>query len=140
MRSAILALVLTVGLLAAPRASADPVSTPAPSSPEGQAILAPALADLNNQLQKPANLDGTLLRTSQGWAFVQGQIKGPDGQWIDYSGTPFAIGNHSKKYLALVRDSGQSWQLVTSKVGPSDVAWANWSQEYGAPAEIFPPS
>jgi hypothetical protein len=140
MRSAILALVLMVGLLAAPRASADPVSTPAPSSPEGQAILAPALADLNNQLQKPANLDGTMLRTSQGWAFVQGQIKGPDGQWIDYSGTPFAIGNHSKKYLALVRASGQGWQLVTSKVGPTDVAWANWSQEYGAPAEIFPPS
>jgi hypothetical protein len=139
MRSAILALMLMVGLLAAPITSADPVSTPEPSSPEGQAILVPALADLTTQLGKPAKLDVTMLNTSQGWAFVKGQIKGPDDQWIDYSGTPFANGNHSKNYYALLRGSGQSWQLTTSVVGPSDPAWMSWSQQYGAPAGIFPP-
>ena len=140
MRSAILALVLMVGLLAYEGGFGRSGQHSEPSSPEGQAILAPALADLNNQLQKPANLDGIMLRTSQGWGLSRVRSRGRDGQRIDYSARRSLTGNHSKKYLALVRGNYQSWQLVTSKVGPSDVAWANWSQEYGAPAEIFPPS
>ncbi|PQM46987.1 hypothetical protein [Mycobacterium talmoniae] len=134
----LVALLLCVGVGTAGWASADPVTSPDPTSTDGQAILKPALADLTTQLGKPAKLDVKTLNVSQGWAYVNGFIKAPDGQWIDYTGTPFEVGSHSKRYVALLRDGGQGWSLVTSRVGPSDVAWANWGEEYGAPAGVVP--
>jgi hypothetical protein len=141
-----MALLITfAGVLTASCSSEKPASTPTPAPAttapaDHQAILAPALADLTAQLGKPAKLNVVSLKTSKGFAFVYANIVDQDGRPIDYVGTPFAEaaanGGMSKKYVALLRDD-RGWKLVTSRVGPTDVAWQNWAAEYSAPPEIF---
>lgn len=142
MRIGFLALLVWLGMLAAPVAVADPGAMPVdPSSAEGAAVLAPALADVTAQLGKPVRLEVRSLKAAEGWAFLWSAIQGPDGSPVDYSGTPFAEasanGVLSKKYVALLRQDDQGWTLVDRRVGPSDIAWAGWGAQYAAPAAIF---
>ncbi|MUM19732.1 hypothetical protein FZI91_05270 [Mycobacterium sp. CBMA271] len=142
MRIGFLALLVWVGMLAAPLAVADPGATSVdPASSEGIAVLAPAIADVTVQLGKPARLDVRSLKAAEGWAFVWSAMQEPDGSPIDYTGTPFAgaaaNGGMSKKYVALMHQDGQGWVLVDKRVGPSDIAWAGWGEQYGAPSAIF---
>lgn len=142
MRSGFLVLLVWAGLLVAPLAAADPGATAVdPASPEATTILAPALADVTAQLGKPVRLDVRSLKAADGWAFLWSAMQEPDGNPIDYTGTPFAEaaanGGKSKKYVALLHQDEQGWTLVDKRIGPSDVAWAGWSAQYGAPAAIF---
>ncbi|WP_078308086.1 MULTISPECIES: hypothetical protein [unclassified Mycobacterium] len=142
MRIGFLVLLVCVALLAPPLATADPGATPVdPASPEAASILAPALADVTAQLGKPVRLDVRSLKSADGWVFLWSAMQEPDGGPIDYAGTPFAEasanGILSKKYIALLHQGEQGWALVDKRVGPSDVAWAGWGAQYGAPAAIF---
>lgn len=142
MRIGFLALMVWVGLVMAPLATADPGATSVdPTSPEAAAILAPALADVTAQLGKPVRLDIRSLKSAEGWVFLWSAMQEPDGGPVDYTGTPFAEasanGVLSKKYVALLHQDEQGWALVDKRVGPSDVAWAGWGAQYGAPAAIF---
>ncbi|WP_078290349.1 hypothetical protein [Mycobacterium sp. D16R24] len=142
MRIAFLVLLVCAGLLTAPLAAADPGATPVdPTSPEAAVILAPALADVTAQLGKPVRLDVRSLKSADGWVFLWSAMQEPDGSPIDYTGTPFAEasahGVLSKKYVALLHQDEQGWALVDKRVGPSDIAWAGWGAQYGAPAAIF---
>ncbi len=140
MRCFLLPLILGASLMTATSAQETP-RTPATTSPEAQAILKPALADLANALGKPAQLDVQSLRVSGEWAFLYGDIQTPGGQPIDYKDTPFAeaaeAGMKSRSYAALLRGHATAWTLVQSVVGPTDVAWGPWAAEYGAPEAIF---
>jgi hypothetical protein len=131
------AIVLCAALATAPWASADPVS----AVPDGPAIAAAAVADVTEQLGKPAKLSVSTLNESQGWAFVWAKITDPSGRPISYDGTPFADaaaeGGKSKSYAGLFHSDGGSWKPATSSVGPTDVAWTSWSSQYSAPASIF---
>lgn len=142
MRIGFLALLVWLGMLVAPVAAADPGATPVdPSSAEGAAVMAPAIADVTAQLGKPVRLDVRSLKAAEGWAFLWSAIQAPDGSPVDYTGTPFAEaaanGLLSKKYVALLHQDDQGWTLVDKRVGPSDIAWAGWGAQYGAPAAIF---
>lgn len=140
MRIGFLALLVSIGLLAAPLAAADPVMLD-PTSPEGYAIVAPAIADASAQLGKPVRLDIRSLKAADGWAFIWSAMQDPDGSPVDYAGTPFAEaaanGGMSKKYVALLHQGEQGWTIVDKRVGSSDIAWAGWSEQYAAPAAIF---
>lgn len=104
------------------------------SSPDAAAILAASTADVNRQLGKPASLDPKGLNTASDWAFLNARILGANGDWIDYTGTPFAEGSHSKNYYALARrGSDTTWTLVDTQVGPSDAADEGWPGRYGSP-------
>jgi len=140
----LLAMILVFGALTAGPAAADPCqwdpakSQPVdPASPDAAAILAPAVADVTTQLGKPAKLGTATVAESGQWAFVSAPILGGDGQPIDYKGTPFAEaaenGGKSKKYLALLRQAGQGWNVVTGAVGPTDAAYEGWPQKFGSP-------
>ena len=139
--SILCAAVLTASCSSAdkPASSSTPAASTSSAAADGQ-ILNAATADLTAQLTKPGKLDAVRMKTAQGWAFLDGAIKAPDGQWIDYAGTPFAEaaanGGKSKRYVALLHDDG-GWKVVDSRVGPTDVAWQDWSTKYSAPPEIF---
>lgn len=140
MRTGFLSLILSASLMTAIQAQEAP-RTPATNSPERQAILKSSLAEVVRALGKPAQLDVASLRVSGEWAFLYAAIQTPGGQPIDYKDTPFAeeaeAGMKSRKYAALLRGRASEWQLVASALGPTDVAWAPWASEYGAPAAIF---
>lgn len=81
------------------------------------------------------------VRTSGDWAFVLAELQGADGRPIDYHGTPKAqqaeAGFLSKDYVALLRRQDGKWRVVKDAIGPTDVVWEGWSQEFGAPADLF---
>lgn len=140
MRISLIPVILSASLMTASPAQEAP-HTPATASPEYQAILKPALSALVSELGKPARLDVKSLRVVGEWSFLYAAMQSPGGQPIDYHGTPFAeaaeAGMKSRTYVALLRGRSESWSLVASAVGPTDVAWADWSTQYAAPAAIF---
>lgn len=112
-----------------------------PGSPAGEAIVAPAVAALTAELGKPATLAVETINVSGPWAFVYGGIRGADGQQFDFRGTPLAEGAAegfvSRTYAALLNQHGGEWTVSEQAVGPTDVAWQNWPQRYGAPASLI---
>lgn len=111
-----------------------------PDSPAGQAIAAPAVAALKTELGKPATLAVEAINVSGPWAFVYGGIRGADGGQFDFRGTPLAEGAAegfvSRTYAALLNHRGGQWTVTEQAVGPTDVAWQDWPQRYGAPASL----
>lgn len=140
MRIGLIPLILSASLMTSTPAQEAP-RTPPTTSSEARAILQPALVKLAAELGKPAHLDVKSLRVSGEWAFVYAAIQSPGGQPIDYQGTPFAeaaeAGMKSRTYAALLRGRGENWSLTAQAVGPTDMAWASWAAEYGAPPAIF---
>ncbi len=49
------------------------------------------------------------------------------------------MGLKSNRYVALFARKGGQWTIVVDRIGPTDVAWIGWQEQFGAPAEIFPP-
>lgn len=134
------AIVASVSVIAASCAVADP----APDSSEAQAILRPALAAIAADLGKPAKLDVKSLRTSGDWAYISAKLQEPNGQPINYQGTKYAEaaenGGASHSYDGLLRRGGDGqWNVVANVVGATDVPSVGWSQQYGAPTDLFSP-
>lgn len=138
-----------VGLMGAGCASADPSAAGdrqlhdvSANSPEGEAILKVASADVDGQLHKTAVLAVQKFKADSGWAFLSAQLKGHDGSPIDYAGTPLAEaaanGGASKRYVGLFRtNQGGGWDLVASSVGATAPVWTEWAQKYSAPSDLF---
>lgn len=138
----VVVVLLTVSLsilIGAARAGADPGVDP--GSPTGAAIVAPAVAALTAELGKPATLAVEAINVSGPWAFVYGGIRGTDGRQFDFRGTPLADGAAegfvSRTYAALLNQHGGEWTVSEQAVGPTDVAWQDWPQRYGAPASLI---
>lgn len=112
-----------------------------PGSPAGEAVVAPAVAALQAELGKPATLAVQAINISGPWAFVYAGIRGADGQTFDFRGTALAEaaaeGFVSRTYAALLNRRGDQWSVTTQAVGPTDVAWQDWPQQYGAPASLI---
>ena len=109
--------------------------------PESTNPLAVGVSVLTEGLGKLAKLALKGLHVSDDWAFIYGDIKEPNGQPIDYAGTRFAEaaanGGKSRRYAVLLEKVDGKWALVDSAIGPTGLAWQDWSSRYGAPSEIF---
>lgn len=120
------------------------VSTPRsikPDESDYQAILALARGAVEHALDKPAALDVRQLQALDGFAFLRAQMTSPGGAPLDFGDTPLAdsaaAGGVSRSYVALLRRDSGAWRIVADRVGPTDVAWETWSEDYGAPAALF---
>jgi hypothetical protein len=116
-----------------------PASSPMAAPP---ALVAAAQGAAAAELQRPLRLAVQTARTSGAWGFVLGTLQAPDGTAFDYRGTVFEEaareGYLSRLYAVLLRRSERgAWQVVTSRVGPTDPAWAGWAARYQAPAVLF---
>jgi hypothetical protein len=88
-----------------------------------------------------------VLRVQGDWAFADVSPRTPAGAPIDFARTRHAerlregMLDGDTIYALLRRKAGR-WSVVTFVVGPTDVAWSGWSEEYGAPERLFrlPPS
>ncbi|UVO50012.1 hypothetical protein M0208_05570 [Sphingomonas sp. SUN019] len=105
------------------------------------AILDRAREPVAAALGKPVLFRVRKLGLSGDWAFLHADMEERDGVPIDYTGTPraddAAHGVVSRTYAALLHRSGTEWRVVAHAIGPTDVAWADWSTRYGAPPAIF---
>lgn len=135
----LLLLMWSFGVLGAMAAQADPAAVD-PGSPQGTSILQPAVDAAVAALGKSARLEVRHLAVSGDWAFVDATLLDLDGGPFDYTGTPEeeAAANHAKssRYAALLRNGGAGWALVDQAIGPTDVAWLRWPQQYGVPQSL----
>jgi hypothetical protein len=112
------------------------------NKPEQHAVVDAAQAHATQELGKPVKLAIKKFSTEQQWAFVHATMLDPNGQAFSYAGTSYAAdaeaGIKSTSYAALLQktDDG-TWRIVAERIGPTDMAWADWSKEYGAPATLF---
>lgn len=118
--------------------------TPQPGSPERAAILDAARAPAQKELGKPVQFVVKQVNVLNHWAFLYATMQGPGGRPISYADTPFAQaaehGGKSDDYLALLQLQDGKWQVRADSIGPTDVAWAAWPEQYGAPQALFGPT
>lgn len=92
-------------------------------------------------LGKPVLLKVDQLRVSGDWAFLRAEMQERGGQPLDYAGTPkadaAAHGAISRTYAALLHRVKGEWRVIANAIGPTDVAWEDWSTRYHAPPAIF---
>lgn len=75
-------------------------------------------------------------RVCGAFAFVLATPRRRDGRAMRWAGTPCA-GDTSHLVGALLRRGPNGWLLAAYALCPSDVAWEDWPDRFGAPAEIF---
>lgn len=120
---------------------AQGITTPAAGSAERKQLLDAVRAPLERKLGQPVKFVVKALKAGGDWAFLYAAMQGADGQPVNYVGTSYEgasdAGVMSKDYAALLQRSGTTWSVRAEAIGPTDVAWTNWAQEYGAPTAIF---
>jgi hypothetical protein len=121
--------VLTLGLVSTVLAGPTEV-------PKGSALRAElfdlARSGVESEAGQTVKFNGSLKRLGD-WAFFVGQI-------VDASGKQIRVGpNESADTALLWKIVDSEWQSITYVVGMTDVAYASWPDEFGAPQElIFP--
>jgi hypothetical protein len=144
MKSAIAALGLIAAACTPPAATPEPA--PAPETivvNENDALAAVLTPLLAADFGQPVALTVETSNVQGDWAFVVAQPAAPAGGAIDWTTTPYAeraaegvLDSGGKTYVLFERQNGV-WVVRDFEVGPTDVAYANWATEYGAPAEII---
>lgn len=83
-----------------------------------------------------------LLRVQGGWAFATLAPRTRTGAPIDFSATRHAERKREgmldgDTLYALLQQGPSGWRVRTFVIGPTDVTWAGWPEEYGAPESLF---
>lgn len=139
-------------LLAGPMA---PAANPAPAAvgqdairrvptgdPQRRVLLDTIRPAIEGHIGQPVRFVVDKLQVQGDWAFYAGHIQQPNGRPIDFSRTPYAEALEEGMFdgpntYALLRRTGGQWRLVDWVVGPTDVTYAGWPDEYGAPESLF---
>lgn len=106
-------------------------------------LLAAATPIITEEFGQPISLAPTTVRIQDDWAWLVAQPQAPSGGEIDWTTTPFAsavehgaFDGNGTTYVLLRRENG-AWRIVDHTIGPTDVAWVDWPQRYGAPASVM---
>lgn len=115
--------------------------TPERGTPERQAITDALRLPVQKQLKTKVIFKIDHLKVQHGWAFMKGMPQQPNGNAVDYHGTPYQsaidAGAFDDGIVALLRKRGGKWQVVQYVIGATDVPYVEWDQKYHAPSEIF---
>ncbi|WP_260583321.1 hypothetical protein [Sphingopyxis sp. PET50] len=101
--------------------------------------LRPAIeADLG----QPVQFVVRKLRKQNEWAFAHVMPQTKAGTPVDYSGTRYAEALREGMFddgdiFALLENKKGAWTVRDFVVGPTDVAYAGWPEQYGAPYPLF---
>jgi len=91
-----------------------------------------ARSNVEHEAGQPVKFAGSLQRLGD-WAFFNGTI-------VNAQGNQIRVGpGESADTAILWKIVEGEWQMITHAVGITDVAYASWPDQYGAPTElIFP--
>lgn len=148
MRRVLALVAFTILAACTPPAPSAP-SEPGASSPGSVAeattdpLALAAAPAISTAIGVPVALHPSISRTDGEWGWLIAQPWTPEGAAIDWSQTQYAqraadgaLDGDGTTYVLLRQQNGQ-WTVVASAVGPTDVAWAGWAQQYGAPESLF---
>lgn len=112
-----------------------------PKDNERRALIDAVRKPVSAELKQPVEFVSRKLRVcgdgSTSWAFVDLKPQKPDGLAVDWEASGFFDCAHQVNALLKRPATGEDWTVIESAVCPSDVPWAVWSEQYGAPAELF---
>lgn len=121
--------------------AADAIHTLEKGSSERQELLDIARGPVQKKLGRDVRFDVEQIRAGDGWGFVYAHMQDAEGRVIDYAGTPLADaagqGYVSPDYAALLQDVDGHWEVRADAIGPTDMVWLAWPEEYGAPRALF---
>jgi len=125
------------------RAQAPTDLTKAAASPVRKAILDALRPRVAREAGVPVSFVVDHLKVQGAWAFMRGTTRAADGGEVPWARSPgyaelvkdgmFDGGGTA----ALLKKVGGRWTYVAHVIGPTDVAWACWWKEFGAPRAIF---
>jgi hypothetical protein len=125
-----------------PNASGSAGQAEAPD-PERDAMIAALSPRASEEIGIPVTFTVNIKRTQGEWGWLIAQPWTPDGAQIDWSTTRYAtqaqegmLDGNGTTYALLRKQAGQ-WSVVALAVGPTDVAYADWPQRYGAPPALL---
>jgi hypothetical protein len=137
----LIALLLIITLFSAPAFGQKQPYTPVAGSAERFALMDAIRPRVEHDLDQQVIFKVSRLKIQNGWAFAIVHPRQPDGREIDWSRTRFAqdyeAGMFSDLACVLLRKQGKGWRIVDYALGPSDVAYEDWSRRHGAPRAIF---
>ncbi|MCX7299692.1 MAG: hypothetical protein NTX73_04810 [Rhodobacterales bacterium] len=115
--------------------------TPSVGSAERSAIMDAARVPIGKVIVQPVVFLVSVLNSDGHWAYLGGTPQNRDGSPIDWLRTPLAEewkqGVMSDEAMVLLRNDGAGWQVVDYVMGPTDVFWIGWMQDYGLPERLF---
>ncbi len=116
--------------------------SPAPGSAERKRIVDALRVPFVKSLKQPVIFEIDHIRTQNGWAFLTGTPRQPNGKPINYAKTSYAEqqreGMFDDGFCALLHRKNGKWKVVTYNLGATDVNWIGWDDTYNAPKAIFP--
>lgn len=110
--------------------------------PRRKALLDALRPSIETDLGQALIFEVETLRESSGSAFAAVSPRTPDGKPVDFAKTRHAqrladgVLDGDTVYAILQYRDGR-WQVQEYAVGPTEVAWAGWAQDYAAPETIF---
>jgi len=115
--------------------------TPKAGSPERKALFEALRPAIERDLEQKVVFKVDHLAVQNGWAFYYGEPQQPGGKPIDYRRGRYRDrleqGALDAQMAALLRQQKGKWRVIQYAVGPTDVAWADWDKQFGAPPAIF---
>jgi hypothetical protein len=130
-------LALMIGANAADASAQSACYTP--QGEERRAILDALRRPVEGDLHQPTEFVITKFRVCWSgqpiWAFVDARPQRPGSAPIDWKSAGYE--DCSWTVEGLLRKTRAGWQVVEHDVCPTDVPWSAWTDEYGAPPELF---
>jgi hypothetical protein len=121
------------------QAECGPLVQPASGSAERKAILDAIRPRAQSDLGGAVEFVVKEMRVQDGFCFTRLEPQRPGGGKIAKSETVFAREEFMDglTIFALLSKGGGGWSVLAYVVGPTDVAYQPWPEEYGAPRSIF---
>jgi hypothetical protein len=137
-----------VGLFVAAPVHAEhkrPIAAPrdiGPGDPLRKPLLDALRPTVEKDLGQPVRFVVEKLRRQQGWVFIVAYPQTPAGRSIDFMKTRHAERAEAglldgDTLYALLQQRGQKWTVLDYVIGPTDVTYAGWPDDYGAPPALF---
>ncbi|AGM04101.1 hypothetical protein AB0E55_11480 [Amycolatopsis keratiniphila] len=120
-----------------------------PGDPVREAVLQAATARLDEEFGDQVRVAVEQLDRLGPWVFLQGTMRPAQAGRPYWAGTIYenrrADGVMSDVYVALLKkksetnvdDDPRSWRVANCAIGPTDVAWLTWPDDYEIPQELF---
>ncbi len=124
-----------------PVATFGPFATPARGTPERKQIIDAARSPVANDIGQSVIFIVDILRSDGHWAYLQATPVQPNGKPMDWMTTRFAADWQadamSDTVMVLLSKDGGVWHAVDHIVGPTDVYWYGWIDQYQLPETLF---
>jgi hypothetical protein len=116
--------------------------TPEKGSSERKEIMDALRAPVEKSMKQQVIFKIDHLKLMNGWAFLLGAPRRPDGGALDLRGTPYWAayenGAFGDDVMGLLHKEKGKWRVVVFVIGATDVAYEGWDRKYRVPRAIFP--